>query len=310
MSVRVAECAAKRSENPHSICIHRSEDVPANRTHDWQRSLRQVYERGGSLDLAIATDHGQQQDGANVLWRVRLLDLTQDAIIVEQPSTLGSDVVLQPGVELVIILTIGQNRWMFRTQYLDGLRLAAGGGRHGTKPTAAIRLAMPEHVERCQRRANYRVSTASLKLPDVDIWPLLDPKTVIVAERANELEFERESDAQSPDDIRLPEVGPRFRASLVNLGGGGVGLTVPSTDSQSLLRHKLFWMRIELPPDLKAPICATAKVVHTHMTASQDYYAGLAFDFTFNPAHQRYVVEQIGRYVASVQRTQMMRKSA
>jgi hypothetical protein len=89
-----------------------------------------------------------------------------------------------------------------------------------------------------------------------------------------------------------------------------VGLSVPIGESQSLLRHKLFWLRIKLPPVLKTPICATAKVVHTHLSACQEYYAGMAFDFTFNPAHEKFVVEQIGRYVAVVQREQTLRQSA
>lgn len=290
--------------------------MPATRLRntDWHRSLHQVAERGGSLDIAIASATGDETvHGANVLWRVRLLDVTDQAILIEHPTTLGRNIDLATDVELVVILTIGQNRWMFRTRNLGGLRLAEGGGRYGSKPVAALRLAMPEVVERCQRRSSYRVSTVALNLPHVDVWPLLDPRTVVVAERANELLFEQSPmiapPAASESELTLPDVGPRFSAHLVNLGGGGVGLTFSNAESQGLLRHKLFWLRIALPPVLPAPICATAKAVHTHLTASQDYYAGMAFDFTFNPAHQRVVVEQVGRYVASVQRTQMLRRA-
>jgi hypothetical protein len=112
------------------------------------------------------------------------------------------------------------------------------------------------------------------------------------------------------DDLVLPEVGPRFPAKLLNLGGGGAGLLVKSADSQPLFHHRIFWLRIGLPPELHAPICATAKAVHTHMGPTQDYYAGMAFDFTFNPAHQDFVVEQIARYVALQQRAQMLSRTA
>lgn len=282
------------------------------RSMDWHRSLRQVQQRGGSLDIAIATDESVGCAGeVNVLWRVRLLEVAPDALLVEQPTTLGEAVQLDPDVEMVVIFAIGQNRWMFRTQNRGLTRLPAGGGRYRSRPTTALRLALPESVERCQRRTSYRVSTASLKLPNVDMWPLLDPKTVLVAERANELQFESGEDhSAGGDDLRLPEVGPRFSAHLLNLGGGGVGLEVPASESQSLLRHKLFWLRVALPPDVGIPVCATAKLVHTHMQASQNYYAGLAFDFTFNPGHQKFVVEQIGRYVAFIQRQQMIKRSA
>jgi hypothetical protein len=284
------------------------------RNQDWQRSLQQVCERGGSVDIAIASEQGGEQEaGANILWRVRLLKLTEDAVFVEQPMTLGQSIDLEKGISLVVILTIGQNRWMFRTTNLGVVAFNQGGGRYGDRPIFALRLSMPTMVERCQRRASYRVSTASLRLPDVDAWPLLDPGTVIIAERANELEFRGAvpaGESEVHEELRLPKVGPHFRAQLVNLGGGGVGLSVPISESQSLLRHKLFWLRIMLPPVLAAPICATAKVVHTHLSAAQEYYAGMAFDFTFNATHEKFVVEQIGRYVACVQREQTLRQSA
>jgi hypothetical protein len=290
--------------------------MPATRlrNQDWQRSLQQVCERGGSLDVAIATGAGGDEGkGANILWRVRLLKLSGDAIFVEQPIALGQPIDLQKGVMLVVILTIGQNRWMFPTTNLGVVAFNAGGGRFGDRPTFALRLAMPQTVERCQRRANYRVSTAALRLPEVDAWPLLDPATVLIAERANELEFNgtaMANEREAPEELRLPKIGPHFHAQLVNLGGGGVGLSVPIGESQSLLHHKLFWLRIKLPPVLKSSICATAKVVHTHLSASQEYYAGMAFDFTFNPTHEKFVVEQIGRYVAVVQREQTLKQSA
>ena len=105
-----------------------------------------------------------------------------------------------------------------------------------------------------------------------------------------------------------PEGAPTGAAYglLVNLGGG-VGLRVRSQDSQALAHHKLFWMRIVLPSELATPICASGKLVHTHMESNHDTYAGMAFDFSFNPMHQRFVVDQICRYIALQQRSQLQR---
>ena len=85
---------------------------------------------------------------------------------------------------------------------------------------------------------------------------------------------------------------------------------VASGDAQAFQRHRVFWMRVPLPPVISSPICATAKMVHLHMSASQDYYAGMAFDFTFNPGHQQFVVNQISHYIAMQQRAQFTRRSA
>jgi len=279
--------------------------------------LQQVHERGGSLEIAIAptqpNDIASVESGADFIWRVRLLDLTDDEIIIEQPFALGKPIELEPKIQIVAIMAIGQNRWMFRTKHLQRTMY---NPRYG-KPVPALRLAMPDSVERCQRRNHYRVETAALSLPTVDVWPLLDPKTVLVAERANELAWEARERGETPprmsaatEEFVLPEVGPKFPAHLMNLGGGGVGLLVKNADSGPLHRHRLFWIRVSLPQEVSTPICATAKAVHTHMSASQDYYAGMAFDFTFNPVHQDFVVRQIERYVAYQQRAQMNGQNA
>ena len=99
-------------------------------------------------------------------------------------------------------------------------------------------------------------------------------------------------------DSTLPDVGPKFITTLLNIGGGGMGLRVEPSAAHALGHHKIFWLRFCLPPELKTPICATGKLVHTHVDSQQFTYAGMAFDFTFNPGHQRFVVDQICRYIA------------
>ena len=71
-----------------------------------------------------------------------------------------------------------------------------------------------------------------------------------------------------------------------------------------MARHKVFWLRFSMPPELTTPICATAKLVHTAVNSMQHTYAGMAFDFSFNPVHQRFVVEQIRHFIEIQQRAQ------
>ncbi len=155
------------------------------------------------------------------------------------------------------------------------------------------------------------METTALNLPEVEVWPLLDPKSVVVAERAIELQIEGDrGGARNPGgpgalgdaEATMPEVGPKFAATLLNIGGGGVGLRVRPSDAPALTRHKVFWMRFSLPPELSTPICATGKLVHPSVDSTQHTYAGLAFDFSFNPGHQRLVVEQICRYITAMQK--------
>jgi hypothetical protein len=279
----------------------------------WSRCLRQIYERHGAIEIAVARAPDETSAGSYLVWRVRLLGLSDTEIHVEPPATLGKSIPLDRGLQLIGVIAVGQNRWTFTTQNLGPVECRTNQGVMN-----ALRLSMPDDVKRCQRRNYYRVETTGMHLPEVELWPLLDPKSVVLAERSNELLFldrdlNRRTNAQviaslNSQDI-MPEVGPRFAATLINIGGGGVGLRVRPDEAQNVARHKLFWARIGLPPELHSPVCATAKVVHTHMDSSMHTYAGMAFDFSFNPGHQQFVVDQICRYIAMQQQAQLQKKA-
>jgi len=286
--------------------------VPASRsrTQEWRRSLQQILERGGALEFALApapvtsVDSPEVNDprraGSDLVWRVRLLALSDTEITVEQPWAFGRPIEIAPGARILGAITIGQNRWVFPSEVI-GLARGLPGRPSG------LRLAMPDSVERSQRRSS-RLDVSGLRLAEVEAWPLLDPRSVAVAERANELEFAASMRGETPtvgdSEYSLPTVGPGYRATLMNLGGGGVGLRVAPADAANLTRHRLHWFRISLAPELSVPIVASGKVVHTHIDSSMNTYAGIAFDFTFHPAHQRTVAEQVQRYIAERQRRQ------
>jgi hypothetical protein len=285
--------------------------VPASRsrTHDWRRLLEQIHERGGAIEFAIAhpdrgeTDPSLHVNGPDLVWRVRVLDLTSEEIAVERPVTLGREVRIDEGTELVGAIAIGQNRWTFRTTNLGDV----SGGNLGHP--LGLRLAMPTEVSRSQRR-RIRVDTKAVTLPNVEIWPLLDPKSVIPAERATELAFEawksgeKVTGADLFSDAVMPVIGPKFTAELANLGGGGVGLVVNHDNAAAVGRHRIFWLRLSLEPEIPIPVCASGKVVHTHIDSMQKTYVGIAFDFSFNLPHQTMVANQILGYIEKQQELQ------
>jgi hypothetical protein len=284
--------------------------VPANRsrTTHWRRCLEQVHERGGAIEIAVARDSEDAAGdaGEHLVWRVRVLALSADEIVVEQPVALGQTVPLAEDVQLVAMISVGQNRWRFDTVNLG----SADPDRSRRSAPAAVRLRMPTSVKRCSRRRHERLGANDIGLPKVDIWPLLDPRSVVLAERASQLRFEKRGADANDDTGLMPEVGPKFNATLVNLGGGGVGLHVPPEHAQAVARHKLFWIQLSDPPELEVPICASAKLVHTHLQSDQNVYAGLAFDFTFNAPHQHVVATQICDFVETQQRLQRPPRAA
>lgn len=274
--------------------------MPANRsrTTRWRTCLQQIHERGGAIEIAIARDYAAGEAGSHLLWRVRILALADQWIDVEAPAALGRTIDFERGIDLVAFMNVGQNRWKFKTK-------VAGGGNGG------LRLAAPQTVDRCQRRIHDRVEAPAVVFPNVELWPLLDPASVVLAERANELAaHDAARRGTAAGEVLLPEVGPRFAGQLINIGGGGVGVRIPPEHAAALSRHRVFWMRITLAPDLAAPVCATSKLIHSHMQSDQHVYAGMAFDFSFNAGHQRFVVDQISRFIAAQQKAQRAARTA
>jgi hypothetical protein len=169
---------------------------------------------------------------------------------------------------------------------------------------------MPESVERCQRRRDYRIGTDKLELPEVKAWPLLDPRSVALPERLCQLRMERYIAGETnPEAIQesdvMPDVGPSFDATIVNIGGGGIGLQVVSGDASGISRHRLHWLKFQLPNTDGPELCVTAKLMHWHLESGNSMYLGMMFDFSFNPSHRRFVTLQITRSVAIQQREQL-----
>ena len=300
--------------------------MPASRsrTTNWRRSLDQIYQRGGCIEITLsryvgddAQNLGAMADdlssqGSDVIWRVRILSISDEEIVVEQPVVLGRAMDLDDGADLAGIISVGQNRWMFKTTLTHHAPIKLGG----TRPVTGLCLKMPTTVERCQRREFYRVKTIGVQLPDVVCYPMRDPMSAIAAEIANRQEFIRRLDTpiagsiceETPDALSLPEVGPPFVAKLMNVGGGGIGLIVDPEDNTSLETARFLWLRIDLRPDLPFPLCVCARARHTHIDSTQSVYAGLSFEFGTRHEHKEFVIDQICKYVAAAQRDQMARQ--
>jgi len=285
--------------------------VPANRsrTERWRDTLHQIHERGGGLEIAV--DRRQKEDRPlrdeaiqpprDLLWRVKLLGVTDDRLKIESPGTMGAKVNLEPGTRLVGVMAVGQNRWMFHTTVLE-LQPSSDTRRPGS-----VVVAMPDRVERATRRYQQRISTVELSLPNARCWPLLDPSSAVAAEVASRtlvqelIEADRVEQGGEESLDRQPgsglDIGVGFRAQVSNIGGGGLGLKVPREDRSAVESSKLYWTRLDLRPIIPAPLEMTCRLAHTHSDHEQNLYCGMAFEFDLNPSHRVFVVDQISRYM-------------
>jgi hypothetical protein len=287
--------------------------VPAtrSRTEQWRRSLRQLYERGGSLEISIARPGDEKPEdesrGVDMIFRCRVLGVTDEEILLQRPITLGQPVPITGGVRLIGVIAIGQNRWMFKTACLGPVQVDRGGQR-----LDALRIEAPKKVERCQRRSFYRVSTTGLVLPKVQARTLLEPASAVAAESAIQTRIEMLREGQVAGFVGEggpamidPRCGPAFAATLMNIGGGGAGLLLQPEEAEDLSRSKPLWLMIDLAPHVPAPLGVVARAAHTHIDSQRRLYAGVAFDFGHHQAYRQFVTDTICRYVQDVQRDQI-----
>lgn len=273
----------------------------------WRETLAQISERGGSVEIAIDRRGGEGFRGdpgeevrlppPDLLWRVRVREVNDNRIVVDAPSALGRAISIEPGTRLVVVMSVGQNRWIF----LSGVTEAHPG------PGGSLTLAVPTRVERATRRSQQRVSTAKINLPEVRCWPIADPAGAIPAQAHNREQITallQQPPGSSPvgDDLDTlgelaPDVGAGFRAQLNNIGGGGVGIIISSENSALVESTKLYWTKLDLRPIIPAPLALIARLAHTHLDSQQNIHAGLAFEFGLDPAHRPFVADQIERFM-------------
>ena len=264
-----------------------------SRTERWRECLNQIRDRGGSLEVSVDVGDAADMGATNLVWRVRLLAIDDERLVLEQPVALGQTMRLEPGLRVVVAMSIGQNRWMFRTMSIE----PATGDMRGL-----LHLAAPTLVERCQRRNFYRATTAGFNLPLVQGWQLVDAHTAVAAEIASRIPFE---DAGTPGNGKgletpislMPEVAGAFQGQLVNVGGGGAGLLVPPASRPSFDSSARYWLRMALGNDMPGPLAVTARCVHQHLDSSQNLHLGFAFDFSLHAEHRDFIVRQITSYV-------------
>jgi hypothetical protein len=267
-----------------------------SRTERWRECLNQIRDRGGSLEVSVDVGDAADLGATNMVWRVRLLALDDERLVLEQPVALGQTMRLEPGLRVVVAMSIGQNRWMFRTMSIE----PATGDMRGL-----LHLAAPTLVERCQRRNFYRATTAGFSLPLVQGWQLVDAHTAVAAEVASRIPFEcddaprRGPGLEAPITL-MPEVAGAFQGHLVNVGGGGAGLMVPPASRPGFDSSSRYWLRMSLGTEMPGPLAVTARCVHQHLDSSQNLHLGLAFDFSLHAEHRDFIVKQITSYVERV----------
>jgi c-di-GMP-binding flagellar brake protein YcgR len=279
---------------------------------DFRKALEETAARDAVVELALAYPPKQEPNAdpnnpaVNPQWRVRLLDLDDEELIIERPAPQVS--ANTPGLEhgLALDATIGSgaSRWTFRTQVIARQHHQL----NAKQKVAAIRLAAPTRIRSAQRRSFFRVSMANASAQPVHLWALFNPATCVPAEKANQALHEADPPPEQPPHSPLPAIGDHFTAELVDISGNGLGLSIGARETIKIEKHRLYWVQLQLP-DLAWPLLFVAQLVHVrHDRAHRRANLGMQLVYKHHPPYQKFVEDMICRFTVREQRRQLQRQ--
>lgn len=220
-------------------------------TKQWHSFLKHLASRDGSVELSRRC--ADQDDCVQpTSYRTRLLGLESDgSIIVERPQQAVLDRSFGKRDDVEMLLVCNAQRLIATCTILDVFM-------HQVNPNLRIccyRLSPARRPQVDQRRAFYRVGLAALDLPLAELW----------------------HEKQPVEEDDEPTIDLAFKARLVNLSAGGLGVSV--RQSRAILNQ------IKHTRDLTCranfgdgePIVAPVLVRHVSGLGDDGLYLGLQF---------------------------------
>lgn len=94
---------------------------------------------------------------------------------------------------------------------------------------------------------------------------------------------------------------------LVNIGGGGMGMTVNENAARRMLRAKKIHCKVALPT-LNQPLELNVRVAHSQQQSRDVHYMGMQFIF-HRPAARDQVADKLCYFAAWLQRQRLNRRA-
>ncbi len=243
----------------------------------WMAALERSVARNAPVELQRLAPDGRDEYAP--LLKSRMLGLDQAQMVVEEPTGPDAEQMLQTGSQVMLYIAEGDDRWEFATQVLETTRFAL----NASVRVQALRLAAPTSASKAQRRDFYRVDTAGVVDEPVQI-------TVSIPHAQGE----------SAEIIEL-------EGRLVNIGGGGMGLTVNEQAARRMLRADKVHCKVALPT-LNHRLELNVRVAHSQQQSRDVHYMGLQFIFQ-RPAARDQVADKLCYFAAWLQRQRLNRRA-
>lgn len=268
----------------------------------WEQCLAALNERDGAVEItglsaqrdpSTPTDHAHinstRQQNVAPSFRVRLLAWRPAGLVVDRPASAEEAHYFQQGAVVRVLVVDGPARWELMTTVATRVKFRLN--EHTVIP--AIVLTRPHEVNSVQRREFFRVSTAALKVPPVQLKPV----TQLPANTEQGNTFAAVIGPQ-------PDLRP-FTGVLVNVGGGGMGVEAPAQVAFTLSLCTQYKCVVNLPLTDK-PLEVNCTLVHLETLKAGEHYLGLRFE-TDTIGERRRVEDYICHFTSSLQRQQIQR---
>lgn len=243
----------------------------------WTEAIERAKVRNAPVELQRLSPGGRDEFAP--MLKSRMLGYDNQHIVVEEPAGSGAEEMLEGDAPLMLYIIEGDDRWEIETKALERGRFAL----NASVRVAAVRLAPPTAVGKAQRRNFYRADVAGV----VD-----DPVQVRVA-----IPYAQQEGHEIID----------FEGRLVNIGGGGMGLTVDERSARHMLRAEKVHCRVSLPT-LDQPLELPVRVCHSQHEARDMHYMGLQFVFQRDAIRDQ-VADKLCYFAAWLQRQRLNRRS-
>jgi len=295
--------------------------VTTTTTHaNWYEALLALVERDGvidltrmapspaddtSVDVPLRLVEGDDEvDDETARWRVRVLGIEGDHLVVERPMIGGRLVTLDPGERVEALLIDGNRRWAFTSTVVQQMPHPL----NDRQTVQALRLAWPQEVRDAQRREHFRVHVAGAVGEPVRLSVLNDLCSSVAYQRYNRAIHRPTPGASEPiAPPPPPMLGPTFEATLINVSGGGICCRLGAGARPYVNAGTRWWVRLHVPPH-EPPIYAVAQAAHLHRADRDHIEVGFAFTFAHDPAHERFVNDALCRAAAHLQRLTLKRQ--
>lgn len=240
----------------------------------WIETLEWMQEQNEPLQVMDLSDSADET--IVPLYRANLLAIEDGALVLERPRQAVMDQRLLGGSVVSVAATDKHSRWEFTSTVLETVSYEL----NGRTALPAVKLSMPSEVRSAQRRDFFRVSVVGANLKPVRMQALVD-------------------------DSELPG-SDVFEATVLNVGGGGLGVQLEHKPGFDLSQFAYYRCVFELPT-YSTPLELKAQLVHLETGPTGKSYLGLSFEFA-SKGVQETVADVICRFCAWHQRQQIQRE--